>query len=145
LRLLLDTHALIWWLAGDARLSVRPRDAIDQYRSLVFVSAASAWEIATKVRIGKLPGAAAIAPDIPSVISRENFQPLAVTVEHGQRAGTLLGPLRDPFDRMLTGDARQPPSGSRSSAPSTPTGSCACGEPASLSSSGSTRGPRIPG
>ena len=63
MRLLLDTHALIWWLAGDARLSVRARDAIDQYRSLVFVSAASAWEIATKVRIGKLPGAAAIARD----------------------------------------------------------------------------------
>jgi PIN domain nuclease of toxin-antitoxin system len=105
LRLLLDTHALIWWLAGDARLSVRARDAIDQYRSLVFVSAASAWEIATKVRIGKLPGAAAIAPDIAGVISRESFQPLAVTVEHGQRAGTLPGPLQDPFDRMLIAQA----------------------------------------
>jgi len=52
LRLLLDTHALIWWLAGDPRLPARARDAIDAHRERVVVSAASAWEIATKVRIG---------------------------------------------------------------------------------------------
>jgi PIN domain nuclease of toxin-antitoxin system len=106
-RLLLDTHALIWWLAGDARLPGHARDAIDERREQVFVSAASAWEIATKVRIGKLPGAAAIAVDIPSVILKEGFKPLALTVEHGQRAGALPGSLRDPFDRP--GDAREPP------------------------------------
>jgi len=103
--LLLDTHTLIWWLAGDVRLPAGAADAIDRQRQRVFVSAASAWEIATKVRIGKLPGAAAIAPDIPGVIAREGFQPLAVTVEHGQRAGALAGPLRDPFDRMLIAQA----------------------------------------
>jgi PIN domain nuclease of toxin-antitoxin system len=107
LRLLLDTHTLIWWLAGDARLPAGARDAIEQYRPEVFVSAASAWEIATKVRIGKLPGAAAIAPDIPAVISREGFRPLSVTIEHGQRAGALPGPVRDPFDRMLIAQAMQ--------------------------------------
>ncbi len=107
MRLLLDTHALIWWLAGDARLPTSAADAIDQCRPDVFVSAASAWEIATKVRIGKLPGAAAIAPDISGAITREGFQPLAVTVEHGQRAGALPGPLRDPFDRMLIAQAMQ--------------------------------------
>jgi PIN domain nuclease of toxin-antitoxin system len=105
LRLLLDTHALIWWLAGDARLPAGPRDAIDDHRQGVFVSAASAWEIATKVRIGKLPGAAAIATDIAGVIFQQGFQPLAVSVEHGQRAGGLPGPLRDPFDRMLVAQA----------------------------------------
>jgi len=105
LRLLLDTHALIWWLAGDARLPGQARDAIDDHRPRVFVSAASAWEIATKVRLGKLPGAAAIAADIPSVILTEGFEPLAVTVEHGQRAGGLPGPLQDPFDRMLIAQA----------------------------------------
>ncbi|MGH6900130.1 MAG: type II toxin-antitoxin system VapC family toxin [Geminicoccaceae bacterium] len=57
------------------------------------------------MRIGKLPGAAAIATDIPSVILKEGFKPLAVTVEHGQRAGALPGPLRDPFDRMLIAQA----------------------------------------
>jgi PIN domain nuclease of toxin-antitoxin system len=105
LQLLLDTHALIWWLAGDARLPAGVRDAIDDHPERVFVSAASAWEIATKVRIGKLPGAAAIATDLPGVILKESFRPLAVTIEHGQRAGALPGPLRDPFDRMLIAQA----------------------------------------
>jgi PIN domain nuclease of toxin-antitoxin system len=105
LRLLLDTHALIWWLTGDARLPMRARDAIDHQRQAVFVSAAAACEIATKVRLGKLPGAAAIVTDIPHVIRTEGFQPLAVTVEHGQRPGSLPGPLQDPFDRMLIAQA----------------------------------------
>jgi PIN domain nuclease of toxin-antitoxin system len=105
LPVLLDTHALIWWLAGDARLARRARDAIDRNRAQVFVSAASAWEIATKVRLGKLPGAAYIAGDIGSFISKEGFQSLAVTVEHGQRAGALPGPIKDPFDRMLIAQA----------------------------------------
>lgn len=107
MRLLLDTHALIWWLAGDARLPLRVRDAIDHHRQQVFVSAASAWEIATKVRLGRLPGAAAIVDDIPGVILGQGFQPLAVTVADGQRAGSLPGPVQDPFDRMLIAQAMQ--------------------------------------
>lgn len=102
---LLDTHALIWWLAGDVRLVGRARDAIDRNRAQVFVSAASAWEIATKVRLGKLRGAAFIAGDIGGFIAKEGFQPLAVSVEHGQRAGALPGPIKDPFDRMLIAQA----------------------------------------
>jgi PIN domain nuclease of toxin-antitoxin system len=105
LPLLLDTHALIWWLAGDARLAARARDTIDGDRPQVFVSAASAWEIATKVRLGKLPGAAFIAGDVGHFISEQGFQALAVTVEHGQRAGALPGPIKDPFDRMLIAQA----------------------------------------
>jgi PIN domain nuclease of toxin-antitoxin system len=105
LPLLLDTHALIWWLAGDARLAALARDTIDGQRPQVFVSAASAWEIATKVRLGKLPGAAYIAGDLGRFISDEGFQPLAVTVAHGQRAGALPGPVKDPFDRMLIAQA----------------------------------------
>jgi PIN domain nuclease of toxin-antitoxin system len=110
LQLLLDTHALIWWFAGDARLPAQARNAIDGAQ--VFVSAASAWEIATKVRLGKLPGAAAILPDIAAAIAAEAFSPLAVTVEHGQRAGGLPGPVNDPFDRIVdrSGDDREPPS-----------------------------------
>jgi PIN domain nuclease of toxin-antitoxin system len=105
LQVLLDTHALIWWLAGDTRLAARARDAIEGERSQVFVSAASAWEIATKVRLGKLPGAAFIASDVGRFIADEGFRPLAVTVEHGQRAGALPGPIKDPFDRMLIAQA----------------------------------------
>ena len=69
------------------------------------MSAVSAWEIATKVRLGKLPGAAAIATGVAGVILKEGFQPLSLTIEHGQRAGGLPGPLRDPFDRMLIAQA----------------------------------------
>jgi PIN domain nuclease of toxin-antitoxin system len=105
LGVLLDTHAFIWWLAGDTRLTARARDTIEGQRPQVFVSAASAWEIATKVRLGKLAGAVYIAGDIGSFISREGLQPLAVTVEHGQRAGALPGPIKDPFDRMLIAQA----------------------------------------
>jgi PIN domain nuclease of toxin-antitoxin system len=105
LPILLDTHALIWWLAGDMRLVARTRDAIESERSQVFVSAASAWEIATKVRLGKLPGEAFIAYDIGRFIFEQGFQPLAISLEHGQRAGALPGPIMDPFDRMLIAQA----------------------------------------
>jgi hypothetical protein len=64
LDLLLDTHTFLWWLAGDAALSKPARAAIEAAGNTVFVSAASAWEIATKVRIGRLPGAASIAADL---------------------------------------------------------------------------------
>jgi PIN domain nuclease of toxin-antitoxin system len=101
LRLLLDTHALLWWLDGDAKLSRPARAAIAADSTQVVVSAATAWEITTKARIGKLPDALDVAADIGGCIAREGFQPLAVTVQHGQRAGALPGPIRDPFDRML--------------------------------------------
>jgi PIN domain nuclease of toxin-antitoxin system len=104
LQVLLDTHALIWWLAGDTRLAARARDAIGDERSPVFVSAASAWR-SRLVRLGKLPGAAFIASDVGRFIADEGFRPLAVSVEHGQRAGALPGPIKDPFDRMLIAQA----------------------------------------
>jgi PIN domain nuclease of toxin-antitoxin system len=104
-RLLLDTHALIRWLAGDPALSRRSRDAIAENPSAVAVSAASAWEIATKVRLGKLPGAAAIAHRLGAVLRREGFAALSISIDHAQRAGALPGPLRDPFDRMLIAQA----------------------------------------
>jgi PIN domain nuclease of toxin-antitoxin system len=104
LALLLDTHAFLWWLDGDPALSARARAAIAADPQ-VHVSGASAWEISTKARIGKLPQALDVAADIAGCIARENFQPLAVTVEHGQRAGALPGPIKDPFDRMLIAQA----------------------------------------
>lgn len=105
MRLLLDTHAFLWWLAGDRRLSRRARTLIGDDDNLVFVSAASAWEIATKVRIGKLPGAVHIADDIAEIVLSQAFHPLAVSVIHAQRAGLLPGDHRDPFDRMLIAQA----------------------------------------
>jgi PIN domain nuclease of toxin-antitoxin system len=103
-RLLLDTHAVIWWFAGDERMPLRVRELIYATED-VFVSAASAWEIATKHRLGKLPGVELLANDPMGCIAREGFLPLAVTVEQGARAGRLPGPHRDPFDRMLIAQA----------------------------------------
>jgi PIN domain nuclease of toxin-antitoxin system len=104
--LLLDTHAFLWWLAGDRKLSRRAQAAIADPEEEVLVSAVSAWEITTKYRIGKLPGASAIVNDIPGAIASQSFTPLAVTVVHAQRAGLLIGDHRDPFDRMLIAQAR---------------------------------------
>lgn len=105
LDLLLDTHAFLWWIAGDAALSVRARAAIADQRNGVFVSAASAWEIATKFRIGRLPGVAAIVSDLAAVLDAQGFVPLAIAFLHGQAGGSLPGPLKDPFDRMLIAQA----------------------------------------
>jgi PIN domain nuclease of toxin-antitoxin system len=104
-RLLLDTHALLWWLDGDRRLSGRARRAIGDESNHVFVSAASAWELSTKARLGKLPAAGAVAADVAACIADQGFQGLDVTVLHGQRAGELAGPHRDPFDRLLAAQA----------------------------------------
>lgn len=103
--LLLDTHAFLWWTAGDPALSQAARTAIGDESNAVFVSAASAWEIATKIRIDKLPGVAAVAGDLSAVLGAQGFVPLPVTFAHGQTAGALPGPLKDPFDRMLIAQA----------------------------------------
>ena len=107
MRLLLDTHALLWWLDGDPKLTSRAMAAVSADPTKVAVSAATAWEITTKARIGKLPDALDVAADVAGCVIREGFQPLAVTMEHAQRAGSLPGPLQDPFDRMLIAQAMQ--------------------------------------
>lgn len=105
MQLLLDTHALLWWLSGDKALSRAARNAIGNENNTLFVSAASAWEITTKHRLGKLPQAGAIAADVGGAILDQGFVPLPVSVTHGQTAGALPGPHRDPFDRMLIAQA----------------------------------------
>ena len=105
MRLLLDTHAFIWWIAGNPSLSATAQAAIDDPTNDVFVSAASAWEIATKHRIGKLPDAAALAADVEAAIADQGFAALPITIRHAQLAGSLPGPHRDPFDRMLIAQA----------------------------------------
>jgi PIN domain nuclease of toxin-antitoxin system len=102
---LLDTHALLWWLDGDERLSANARQAIADPQAAIFVSAASAWEIATKVRIGKLPGAIDVAERFSAILADQSFKPLAIGIEHARRAGLMPGEHRDPFDRMLIAQA----------------------------------------
>ena len=98
---MLDTHAFLWWLDGDRRLPARVRALIGEPANEVLVSAASVWEITIKARLGKLPRATEVAADVPACIESQGFVPLSVTVHHAQRAGALVGPHRDPFDRML--------------------------------------------
>jgi PIN domain nuclease of toxin-antitoxin system len=104
-RLLLDTRAFLWWLAGDERLSIHAREAIREESDPIFVSAASVWEIATKHRLGKLPAASAIIGNLAGVIESQGFVGLPIAVRHGETAGALPGPHRDPFDRMLIAQA----------------------------------------
>lgn len=105
MKALLDTHAFLWWLDGDDRLSLTARDWIGVDSHIVLVSAASAWEIATKVRIGKLPGAVEVAARYRECLVEQGFTPLAISTDHALRAGGLPGPHRDPFDRMLIAQA----------------------------------------
>ena len=103
--LLLDTHALLWWLAGGAMLGIDAREAIGEGLGPVFVSATSIWEISTKHRLGKLPGVSAIVGDLAGAIESQGFIGLPITIPHAQAAGALPGPHRDPFDRMLIPEA----------------------------------------
>ena len=101
MRLLLDTHVLLWWLDSPERIADATTTAIAQ-EPAVFVSAATAWEIAIKRSGGRLT-----APfDVVAEIAREGFQHLPITLEHAVAAGMLDPHHRDPFDRMLVAQAR---------------------------------------
>jgi len=106
MKALLDTHTLLWWLDGDEQLSATAREWINVASHSILVSAASAWEIATKVRIGKLPGAVEVAAQFHECLMSQGFTPLDISTEHALRAGSLPGPHRDPFDRMLIAQAQ---------------------------------------
>jgi PIN domain nuclease of toxin-antitoxin system len=103
--LLLDTHALIWWLLGDDALSRRAREAIADEANDVAVSAASAMEVATKFRIGKLPEAALLAQDFEAIIADQGFIELPISVHHARLAGEMNIAHKDPFDRLLIAQA----------------------------------------
>ena len=105
-KLLLDTHALVWWWTDDARLPAAARAAIAAPENTVLVSAASAWEIATKYRLGEWAEVAPLLEEFETLLRRSTFAPLAVTLGQAQAAGALPGPHRDPFDRMLIAQAR---------------------------------------
>ena len=87
LSLLLDTHALLWWLVEPEKLSSLALAAINDPAATIFVSGASGWELAAKNRLGKLPGAEALLQDLPSLLQQQGFQPLPVQLHHGVHAG----------------------------------------------------------
>ena len=98
-RILLDTHALIWWATSDAKLSRKVRKLIQDEQSAIFVSAATAWEIATKVRLRKLNWSA--PESVEGYCVGQGFELLPITFVHASKAGSWPQGHGDPFDRML--------------------------------------------
>ncbi len=105
MRLLLDTHTVLWWVNADPGLSPRARTAITQ-ASEILVSAASAWEMAIKASLGRLPAALDLLSDFEGALAKDGFRALPISAQHGLRAGFLPGPHKDPFDRMLIAQAQ---------------------------------------
>ena len=105
MRFLLDTHALLWWLFDDPRLSSTTRDIVGDGANDILVSSASAWEICTKHRLGRLPAASELARDVAGWVERARFTELPIRFAHAQRAGSWPQAHRDPFDRMLAAQA----------------------------------------
>ena len=105
MKVLLDTHALLWAMMSPSILSSKASTIIADEANIILVSAASAWEIATKVRLGKLPGAEALERDFLDLVADAGYTLLAIDAASALRAGRLTGEHRDPFDRMIAAQA----------------------------------------
>ena len=101
MRFLLDTHTLLWALTASSSLSTRARRLLEDGSNEILVSAVSAWEIATKVRLGKLPTGEELISEFSFYLKQLGVEALPISMEHALRAGRLPGEHRDPFDRML--------------------------------------------
>jgi len=101
MKLLLDTHVLLWWLGDDMRLRAEARNAIAEPENIVFVSAATTWEIAIKTSLGKLT----LPEGLEEQISKNAFTPLPITMAHTLAIAQLPPIHQDPFDRMLVSQA----------------------------------------
>lgn len=104
-RVLLDTHVLLWALMEPAKLSPRARDILKDPAHTVLVSPASAWEIATKHRLGRLPAAESVVRGYRRHLAALMATEVPITSEHALLAGSLAAEHRDPFDRMLAAQA----------------------------------------
>jgi PIN domain nuclease of toxin-antitoxin system len=105
MKVLLDTHTLLWATLSSASLSSKAKEIISNEKNVIFVSAASAWEISIKVRAGKLPLAEPFERDFVRKTDLAGYTLLPITVENALRAGRLVGAHRDPFDRMIAAQA----------------------------------------
>jgi PIN domain nuclease of toxin-antitoxin system len=102
MRLLLDTHVLIWWTTDDPRLQGAHEEAIGSPHNTVYVSAVSAWEIGIKRNRAKL----AFSGSVEDAIHRHRFESLAISVRHAEKAAGLPLLHGDPFDRLLVAQAQ---------------------------------------
>jgi len=100
-KILLDTHAFLWWMTDSPRLSSAASAALEDRENHLLLSAAVAWELATKVRIGRLSEAEVILNDLEGTVSTLGLVPLPVSLAHARLAGSIVNPHRDPFDRVL--------------------------------------------
>ncbi len=105
MKYLVDTHVLLWAAFRTELLSEHARQVLASDGAEVIVSAASAWEISTKYRLGKLPHASVLAEDFVNQVTSAGYILLSISAEHAMRAGRLPGEHRDPFDRMLAAQA----------------------------------------
>ncbi len=104
-RVLLDTHVVLWALTEPDRLSNRSRELLEDAHTEIVVSAASAWEVATKHRLGKLPNAGDLVDSFAEYLRELRAVDLPIRTEHALLAGRLAVEHRDPFDRMLAAQA----------------------------------------
>jgi len=107
MRLLLDTHAFLWFIMGDAKLSTVARAAIEDPGNEKLFSAGSMWEIAIKVGLGKLSLAESLGVMIPRELARNGVAILPITIAHADRISTMPFHHRDPFDRLLIAQAQE--------------------------------------
>ena len=106
MKILLDTHTFLWWITDDRRLSLRAREAISNEENELFVSAATGWEIAIKVRIGRLDITDEPQRFVLEQLRINAFRPLSIGMEHTLHVSTLPDYHRDPFDRVLIAQAQ---------------------------------------
>jgi PIN domain nuclease of toxin-antitoxin system len=104
-RYLFDTHGLLWWWTGDPRLGAQARALLESGETIVFVSAASVWEIAIKTQSGKLTAIEDFRRDYEPLMQANGFRRLPATDTHALKAGFLEGEHRDPFDRLIAAQA----------------------------------------
>jgi PIN domain nuclease of toxin-antitoxin system len=142
-RLLLDTHALLWSLIGSRRLGSVARDAIEDPDNDVYVSPVSAWEIAVKRASGKLPVPPNVASWLPAELAASGFMDLPMTIPHALAVEALPPHHRDPFDRLLVAQARSEGLTLVTSDASTPCTTCRSSRPTHRRQAAPTASPRL--
>jgi PIN domain nuclease of toxin-antitoxin system len=106
MRYLLDTHTFLWWITDDERLSSRARDLIRDRRNTLYLSAASAWEIAIKASLGRLEFAGDPEKMVPEQMALNAIEALPIQIAHALRVHVLPPHHRDPFDRLLVAQSQ---------------------------------------
>ncbi len=106
MRLLIDTHVFLWWIAGDPKLSEKAGNIITETDNRLFLSAASGWEIAIKAKLGKLHIDGDVTTFIIEQMRLNSIEQLPVMISHALHVSTLGALHRDPFDRLLVAQAQ---------------------------------------